>query len=70
MIPGDISVGIEKVSKNGKFNRKRVFSDGKYSMFSLGHNLVRIAEGTTVSFAQDVESIAPFNILGYEHEGG
>ena len=70
MIPGDISVGLEKDSKNGKFNRKRIFSDGKYSMFSLGHNLVRIAEGTTVSFAQDTESIAPFNIFGYEHEGG
>jgi len=38
-------------------------------LFSLGHNLVRIAKGTTVSFAQDTESIAPFNIIGYEHEG-
>lgn len=70
MTPGDISIGIEKDSKNGKFNHKRIFSDGKYSMFSLGHNLVKIAEGTTVSFAQDTESIAPFNIFGYEHEGG
>lgn len=39
-------------------------------MLSLGHNLVRIAEGTTVSFAQDTENIAPFNIFRYEHEGG
>lgn len=65
MILGDISVNIEKDSKNDKFNLKRIFSDGKYSMFSLRHNLVRIAEGTTFSFAQDTESIAPFNIFGY-----
>lgn len=70
MTPGDISIGIEKNSKNGKFNHKRIFSDGKHSMFSLGHNLVRIAEETTVSFTQDAESYAPFNIFGYEHEGG
>ena len=70
MIPGDINIGLEKDSDKGKFNHKRLFNDGKYPMFSLGHNLVRIAEGTTVSFAQDSEGIAPFNIFGYEHQGG
>jgi len=29
MIPGDISVDLKKDSKNGKFNLKRIFSDGR-----------------------------------------
>ena len=70
MFPGDISTGIQKGSKNGKFINKRRFSDGKNEIFSLAHNLIRIAEGTTVSYAQDPENIAPFQTFGYEHQGG
>ena len=70
MKPGDISIGISGESEFGKFNNKRLFNDGKYPMFSLGHNLVKIDEGTTVSFVEKLDSIAPFNIFGYEHQGG
>ena len=70
MKPGDISAGISGKNEFGIFNNKRLFTDGKYPMFSLGHNLVKIAEGTTVSFVEGSESIAPFNTFGYEHEGG
>ena len=70
MKPGDISVNIKEKSEFGKFNNKRIFNDGKYSMFSLGHNLVRISEGTTVSYVINTENIAPFNVFGYEHQGG
>ena len=77
MKPGDISINITEESEFGKFNNKRLFNDGKYSMFSLGHNLVKISEGTTVSYVVDKENeekpsnkIAPFNIFGYEHQGG
>ena len=38
-------------------------------MFSLGHNLVKIPEGTTVSYIQDPNKCLLFNIFGYEHEG-
>ena len=70
MYPGDISTGIEKGSKNGKFINKRRFSDGKNEIFSLAHNLIRIAEGTTISYAKDPENISPFQTFGYEHQGG
>ena len=70
MLPGDININITGESEFGKFNNKRKFNDGKFPMFSLGHNLVKIAEGTTVSYVQECESIAPFNIFGYEHQGG
>jgi hypothetical protein len=70
MKPGDISVGITGESEFGKFNNKRLFNDGKYPMFSLGHNLVKIDEGTTVSFVEKPDNIAPFYTFGYEHQGG
>jgi hypothetical protein len=79
MKPGDITINITEKSEFGKFNKQRVFNDGKYPMFSLGHNLIKIAEGTTVSYAVDADdekretptnNIAPFNIFGYEHQGG
>ena len=47
-------------------------------MFCLGHNLIKIAEDTTVSYAVDSDdkkrethtnNISPFNIFGYEHQG-
>ena len=70
MKPGDISTGITGISEFGKFNNKRLFNDGKYPMFSLGHNLVKIDEGTTVSYVLEPDNIAPFNVFGYEHQGG
>ena len=70
MKPGDISIGITGESEFGKFNNKRLFNDGKYPMFSLGHNLIKIDEGTTVSYVEESDNIAPFNIFGYEHQGG
>jgi hypothetical protein len=70
MKPGDISTGITGISEFGKFNNKRLFNDGKYPMFSLGHNLVKIDEGTTVSYVLEPGNIAPFNVFGYEHQGG
>ena len=70
MKPGDISKEIKEKSEFGIFNNKRVFNDGKYPMFSLGHNLVKIAARTTVSFVQEADKYKPFNIFGYEHEGG
>ena len=70
MKPGDISTSITGISEFGKFNNKRLFNDGKYPMFSLGHNLVKIDEGTTVSYVLEPDNIAPFNVFGYEHQGG
>ena len=79
MKPGDITINITEKSEFGKFNKQKVFNDGKYPMFSLGHNLIKIAEGTTVSYAVNADdekretptnNIAPFNIFGYEHQGG
>ena len=70
MYPGDISKGSEKGSKNGIFINKRRFSDGKNEIFSLAHNLIRIAEGTTVSYVDNSINIAPFQTFGYEHQGG
>ena len=70
MKPGDINTGIQEQSEFGKFNNKRLFNDGKYPTFSLGHNLIKIAEGTTISYVQDQDNISPFNIFGYEHQGG
>ena len=70
MKPGDISIGITGESEFGKFNNKRTFNDGKYPMFSLGHNLVKISEGTTVSYVVETDNIAPFYNFGYEHQGG
>ena len=77
MKPGDISSNIPEGSEFGKFNNKKYFNDGKYFMFSLGHNLVKIAEGTTISYVVNPKdkttpsnNIAPFNIFGYEHQGG
>ena len=70
MKPGDISSGISGESEFGKFNNKRLFNDGKYPMFSNGHNLVKIDEGTTVSYVQEPDNITPFYTFGYEHQGG
>ena len=70
MIPGDITQELEKNSQFGKFNKKRIFNDGKYEIFSLGHNLNKIDEGTTISYVQNPEQIAPFIKFGIEHEGG
>ena len=70
MKPGDISKKFEGESEFGTFNKKRKFSDGKYEMFSLAHNLVKIAEGTTVSYVIDPDKYKPFNIFGYDHQGG
>ena len=68
MKPGDISKKIKEESKFGIFNNKRIFNDGKYDIFSLGHNLVKIIKGNTVSYVQEPDKIEPFNIFGYEHE--
>ena len=70
MKPGDISFGIGDENEFGKFNNKRLFNDGKYPMFSLAHNLIKINEGNTISYVQDKDNISPFNIFGYEHQGG
>ena len=70
MKTGDISTGIIGESEFGKFIKNKIFNDGKYQMFSLAYNLVKISEGTTVSFVQEPDNIAPFNIFGYEHQGG
>ena len=85
MEPGDIKQEFIGIREKGIFNGNRIFNDGKNSMFSLGHNLVKIAEGTTISYAQDSEKntiiytdnseefdkkIYPFYTFGYEHEGG
>ena len=73
MKPGDITINIAEKSEFGKFNKQRIFNDGKNPMFSLGHNLIKIAEGTTVSYAVDSDeknretptyNISPFNIFG------
>ena len=55
-------------SDNSGYLQKRLFHDGKYQTFSLGHNLIKIAEGTTISYVKDKDNIAPFNIIGYEHQ--
>ena len=34
----------------GKLNDKKIFNDGKYNIYSLGHSLKKIAEVTTISF--------------------
>jgi len=70
MKTGDISASITEESEFGKFNNKRLFNDGKYPMFSLGYNLIKIDEGTTVSYVKGPDNIAPFNVFGYEHQGG
>ena len=46
MRPGNISTSISGESEFGKFSNKRLFNDGKYPMFSLGHNFY--SEDTTV----------------------
>ena len=70
MVPGDINKIISEDTKFGKFTNKRIFNDGKYQMFSLAHNLIRISEGTTISYILEPNNVAPFKIFGYEHEGG
>ena len=70
MKPGDISKEIKGESEFGIFNNKRLFNDRREEMFSLAHNLVKIAEGTTVSYVEEPDKYKPFNIFGYEHEGG
>ena len=47
MNPGNI-----RTTKTGIFNDKRLFEEGKIKRYSLGHNLKKIFEGTTVSFAK------------------
>ena len=70
MKPGDISIELQGKNEYGKFNNNRRFNDGKHDLFSLGHNLVKIAEGTTISYVQDPKNTEPFYTFGYEHEGG
>jgi len=60
MKPGNISIRLSGESEFWKFNNKRLFNDGKYPMFSLGHNLVKIDQGTTVCFLEKLDSIALF----------
>ena len=43
--------GNIRTSKIGIFNDKRQFEEGKIKRYSLGHNLKKIFEGTTVTFA-------------------
>ena len=77
------------ISKNPKqrFNNKRYFKLGntddspensKYSIPALGHSLVKIAIGTTVSYAQEIENdkalknpeeVSPFIPFAYDDEG-
>lgn len=47
MNQGDI-----EISQEGIFNNKRRFNNGKYERYSLGHNLLRIYEGYTDSYAK------------------
>ena len=61
--------GITSESEFRIFKKKRTFNDGKYPMFSLS-NLVKINEGTTVSYVVETDNIAPFYNFGYEHQGG
>ena len=44
--------GNIKLKKCGIFNNKRKFKNGIIQRFSLGHNLKKIYEGTTVSYAK------------------
>ena len=44
--------GNIRIKKCGIFNDKRQFEEGKINRYSLGHNLKKIFEGTTVSFAK------------------
>ena len=41
-----------RIKKCGIFNDKRQFEEGKINRYSLWHNLKKIFEGTTVSFAK------------------
>ena len=47
MIPGDI-----EINQVGIFNNKRRFNNGAYERYSLGHNLLKIYEGYTISYAK------------------
>ena len=47
MVQGDI-----KNSQCWIFNNKRRFNNGKYKRYSLGHNLLEIYEGYTISYAK------------------
>ena len=62
---GDITKKKSKV-----FNENRYFSNGKVQRFSLGHNLLKIGEGTTVSYAKikryDVELNEEYNDIKEE----
>lgn len=44
--------GNINLTKCGIFNNKRYFTNGKIQRFSLAHNLKKIFEGTTVSYAK------------------
>ena len=44
--------GNIRLLKSGIFNDKRQFEEGKIKRYSLGHNLKKIFEGTTVSYAK------------------
>ena len=48
----EMSPGNIRTSKEGIFNDKRQYEEGKIKRYSLGHNLKKIFEGTTVSFAK------------------
>ena len=53
----------------GIFNNKRIIQDEIHIRYSLAHNLVIIAEGTTVSYSND-NNISPFLPFSYDNDGG
>ena len=65
MIQGNI-----KEKQISVFNNQRKFVFGKYERFSLGHNLVKMYMGYTVSYIEKSVDIKPFIPFGYDEEGG
>ena len=51
----------------GIFNNKRIIQDEIHIRYSLAHNLVIIAEGTTVSYSND-NNISPFIPFSYDND--
>ena len=56
-----MSQGDIDINQCGIFNNKRRFNNGKYERYSLGHNLLKIYEGYTVSFAKIKKSGVDLN---------
>lgn len=65
MKAGDIST-----IKKSVFDNKKECNFGKYTRYSISHNLVSLSEGSTISRANDPNNIAPFKPFAYDSEGG